>query len=245
MRKIFKKAGIFVGLFVAITYANFIAPQAHNDYLRWEVGQSVVQVLSPTLRGGGTGFAVRADSGEEYIMTNKHVCEAAINGWVAIKKDNQSPVFKKVIYKDNKHDLCLVQGDRRLSPLDVGSEPEVGELHYVVGHPGLRALTVSQGEYIGNHIVSLLDKVTTREQCRGMVQELTILEQYLYQMEFVCIRQYRSYATTATTYPGNSGSPVVNRWGNVIGVLFAGSSREEKDNFAVPLIEVKRVLSKF
>jgi hypothetical protein len=31
----------------------------------------------------------------------------------------------------------------------------------------------------------------------------------------------------------------------VIGVLFAGSSREEKDNFAVPLIEVKRVLSKF
>jgi len=48
MRKIFKKAGVALGLFVAITYANFIAPQAHNDYLRWEVGESVVQVLSPS-----------------------------------------------------------------------------------------------------------------------------------------------------------------------------------------------------
>jgi V8-like Glu-specific endopeptidase len=64
-------------------------------------------------------------------------------------------------------------------------------------------------------------------------------------MEFACFRSYQSYATTATTYPGNSGSPVVNKYGNIIGVLFAGSSKEEKDNYLVPVSEVKRVLSKF
>lgn len=245
MRKILKKAGFALGLFVAITYANFIAPQSHNNYLRWEVGESVVQVLSPSLNGGGTGFAVKADSGDEYIMTNKHVCEAAINGWLAVKKDGQRPIFKRVIYKDNKHDLCLVQGDNRLSPLDLGSDPERGELHYVVGHPGLRQLTVSQGEYIGNAVVKLLDNVKTRKECKGQIQELDPMQQWFYGMEFACIRSYDSFATTATTYPGNSGSPAVNRLGNVIGVLFAGSTAEEKDNFIVPLSEVKRVLSKF
>ncbi len=243
--KILKKLGLVTGLFVAITYANFIAPQVHNDYLRWEVGESVVQVLSPNLNGGGTGFAVKADSGDEYILTNKHVCGAAINGWLAIKQDGEKPIFKRVVYEDNKHDLCLVQGDRRFSALDLGDQPEKGELHYIVGHPGLRQLTVSQGEYIGNDIVKLLDNVQKREQCKGEVLELNPMQQWLYGIEFACIRSYNSGATTATTYPGNSGSPVVNRWGNIVGVLFAGDSAEEKSNFFVPLSEVKRVLSKF
>lgn len=245
MLKILKKVGLVASLALAIGYANFTAPQAHNDYLRWEVGDSVVQVLSPNLRGGGTGFAVESASGDDYIMTNKHVCEAAINGWVAIKKGNDKPIFKRVIYKDNKHDLCLVQGDKRLSPLNMGSHPKQGDLHFVVGHPGLRQLTVAQGEYIGYADVQLLDDVKTREECKGQVMELSPMQQYMYGMEFACIRTYKSFATTATTYPGNSGSPVVNRWGNVIGVLFAGSSAEEKDNYLVPLSEVVRVLSKF
>jgi S1-C subfamily serine protease len=245
MQKIFKKAGIAVGLFVAITYANFIAPQTHNSYLRYEVGESVVQVLAPSLRGGGTGFAVKGASGDNYIMTNKHVCEVAVNGYVLIKKDTNQPIYKKVIYKDDLHDLCLIQGDRRFSALDIGSQPRRGDLHYVVGHPGLRQLTVAQGEYIGYADVRLLDQVKTRKECKGQLIELTPMQQFFFGMEFVCVKTYRSFATTATTYPGNSGSPVVNKWGNVIGVLFAGSSEQEKDNYLVPLSEVKRVLSKF
>lgn len=245
MLKYLKRIGFAVVSIFMVGNISLSQPQLHNSYLRWEVGESVVQVLSPNLRGGGTGFAVKADSGDEYIMTNKHVCEAAINGWVAVKQDDSQPVFKRVIYKDDKHDLCLVQGDKRLSPLNLGSSPSKGDLHYVVGHPGLRQLTVAQGEYIGNTTIQLLDQVQKRSECKGEIYELNSLERFLYGMEFACVRSYRSYATTATTYPGNSGSPVVNKYGNVIGVLFAGSSKEEKDNFLVPLYEVKRVLSKF
>ena len=71
------------------------------------------------------------------------------------------------------------------------------------------------------------------------------MQQAIYGIEFACIRKYRSYSTTAVAYPGNSGSPVVNRYGNVIGVLFAGSSQQERDNYVVPLAELKRVLNKF
>jgi S1-C subfamily serine protease len=245
MLKYLKRLGFAAVTIFMVGNISFNQGQIHNSYLRWEVGGSTVQVLSPSLRGGGTGFAVKAASGKEFIMTNKHVCEAAIDGKVAIKQDGGKPVIKKVIYKDDKHDLCLVEGDKRFSPLDIGSAPDKGDFHYVVGHPGLRQLSVQQGEFIGNAIVELIDEVEKRSDCRGTIYELNPLEQFLYGMEFACFRSYQSYATTATTYPGNSGSPVVNKYGNIIGVLFAGSSKEEKDNYLVPVSEVKRVLSKF
>ena len=245
MRKHFKKfsAG-FATLFLMGNVA-FNQPQYHNTYLRWEVGESVVQVLSPAKASGGTGFAVTAASGEEFIMTNKHVCEVAINGVVMIKRDGIGAVFKRVVYVDDQHDLCLIEGDKRLSPLETGSHPSKGDFHYVVGHPGLRQLSVQQGEFIGYSIVELIDDVRFRSECNGVIYDLTIAEQLQYGIDFICIRSYRSYATTATTYPGNSGSPVVDKYGNVIGVLFAGSSKQEKDNYLVPLVHIERVLSKF
>lgn len=245
MLKKLKILGLGVACAALFAFINFNKDQLHNSYLRWEVGQSVVRVLSPA-GGGGTGFAIKADSGEHFIATNKHVCEAAVNGWMVIKQDEDlAPVFKRVVYKDTKHDLCLIQGDKRLSPLDLGSHPDKGDFHYVIGHPGLRQLTVSQGEYIGYDIVQLIEQVEKREQCKGKIYDLSIMEQVLFGMEFVCVRSYKAYASTAVVYGGNSGSPVVNKYGNIIGVLFAGSTEQERDNYIVPLAELKRVLNKF
>ena len=245
MLKKIKNLAKSLGLLGSILFLSFITPQLHNQYLRHEVGSSVVQVLSPN-GGGGTGFAVKADSGNEYIMTNKHVCEVAVNGWLVIKQDGKPGVFKRVIYKDNKHDLCLVEGDKRFSPLDIGSDLYKGESMHVVGHPGLRQLTVASGEYIGYYIVELLDtSITDRNKCHGEIYNLNALEKYIYGFEWVCIRKYKSYATTAVVYGGNSGSPVVNKWGNIVGVVFAGNPKQNTDNFVVPVSDVKRVLSKF
>ena len=241
--KNYAKGTLLAGGFM---FLSFLTPQAHNQYLRYEVGTSVVQVLSPT-GGGGTGFAVQADSGAEYIMTNRHVCEVAQNGWLVVKQGkNGKGIFKRVIYKDNKHDICLIEGDRRLDPLEIGKGLYIGESMHIVGHPGLRALTVSNGEYIGNYIVKLVDdSAKTREQCHGTIQELPPFLQSLYGIEFVCLKSFLSYSTTAVAYGGNSGSPVVNKYGNVIGILFAGNPQQNTDNFVVPVYEIKRVLSKF
>jgi len=227
-------------LFLAIN-----APQLHNSYLRYEVGQSVVQVLRPDEKGGGTGFAVKAASGKEFIATNKHVCDAAINGWMKVSQQDGITAFKRVVYKDNIHDLCLIEGDSRLDSLDIGSIPKKGEIIHIVGHPGLRQLTVSSGEFIGRDTVHLIDNVKSRAQCKGEVIEAPPIMQILLGIEFICVRSYPSFATTAVAYPGNSGSPVVNKYGNVIGVLFAGSTQQERDNHIVPIQDLARVLNKF
>ena len=247
MRKLLKKTKALaaaVALTSGVLALSISSSNIHNKYLRYEVGSSTVKVLGP--RGGGSGFAVKGDSGKDYIMTNKHVCELATGGWLSVKSDSGLTLWKRVVYKDNIHDLCLIEGDSRFDSLSIGSTPSPGDYFYIVGHPALRALTVSQGEYIGFANVTIVDdSVKERSQCRGTVYELTPLEQMEFGIEWACIRSLRSYSTTAVAYGGNSGSPVVNQYGNLIGVLFAGSTEQERDNYVVPLHEVKRVLSKF
>lgn len=245
MLKKLKKLSLGIACAILSIYIGISHIELHNSYLRNNVGSSVVQVLSPA-GGGGTGFSIKAASGNRFIATNKHVCESAVGGWMIIKQDeNLAPSFKRVIYKDNRHDLCLLEGDNRLSSLDLGSHPSKGDFHYVVGHPGLRQLTVSQGEYIGYDSVKLIDESATRQTCRGQIYDLNALDAFFFGRDFICVRSFLSFASTAVVYPGNSGSPVVNKYGNVIGVLFAGSAKQERDNYIVPLSELERVLNKF
>lgn len=232
------KVSIVLGVFGFIAVES---EQLHNNYLRYAVGNSTVRVLSP-IGGGGTGFSVEGASGEKFIMTNKHVCESAVNGMMVIKQGDNVGVLRKVVYIDKDHDLCLVAGVKSLKPLRIADSPKNGDFHYIIGHPGLRDLTVSKGELIGYHNVQLLDRVAKRSQCKGKVFELNPLEQMFSGLEFACVRTYRSYSVTSVAYPGNSGSPVVNKYGSVIAVLFAGG-QQERDNYAVPLSHIIRVLN--
>jgi S1-C subfamily serine protease len=235
-----------IALTVAIVYGAAITPELHNHYLRYEVGESVVQVLHPEQFGGGTGFAIQGKSGKDYIMTNRHVCEVGVDGMVRIQvPGRKKTLMKRIIYKDTVHDLCLIDGVKGLAPISIGSDLVEGNLLYVVGHPGLRKLTTSVGEYIGRESVELIVEAETRAQCPGKVIELSPIQQFFMGVEFVCIRSYEALATSAVIYGGNSGSPVVNKWGNLIGVAFAGSTQQERDNYIVPLFYVKRLLNKF
>lgn len=245
MRKKLKVAALTSVLSIMVLFGSFITPQLHNQYLRYEVGESSVKVMVSD-NGGGSGFAIKAASGKHFIATNKHVCDAAPKGWVKIVSNSGMEAWKRVIYIDKQHDVCLVEGDERLAPLKMGTAPVQGDHHYIVGYPGLRPLTVQIGEFVGFENVEILDEaITNKKQCNGEIYTLNPFEQYLYGREWVCIKKYKSFSSSAVAYGGNSGSPVVNKYGNVIGILFAGPRDQEHVSYLVPGYELQRVLNKF
>jgi len=247
MLKTIKSAIKSTALALTILFGAQIAPQAHNQYLRWEVGESVVRVLTMNSEEhGGTGFAVKGKSGKHYIMTNNHVCSGVEkNGMARVKVGPERPHYRKVVYKDKEHDLCLISGIEGLSPISIGQNQSPGEFLYVVGHPGLRDLTVSKGEYIGRDYIELIEKIKSPKDCTGQLVEAPVLYQLFTGQQYVCLKRFESLSTTAVIYGGNSGSPAVNQWGNLIGVVFAGNTSQEHNNYIVPLQYVKQVLNQF
>lgn len=234
---------VFLG--VAAILLAVAGPDMHQYYLRHSVGKSVVKV-SPNGRGGGTGFSMEGASGELYIVTNEHVCSPSKDGYVYVSSDRGFTSRREIVHIDKIHDICLVKGDKRLPALDLASKPSKGDSHYVIGHPGGRYLTISKGEYIGNSIIQLIDNTAkTPKQCNGTLIELNPIEQFFYGVKFICLKSMTTYASSAIAYGGNSGSPAVNAWGNVIGILFAGSREQNTDNHLVPLHELQRVISQF
>ena len=245
MSSFFKKAFQVVLVAGLIGYVVQLAPQAQLDFLRWKTENSVVRVLSVDNTGGGTGFAMKAKSGKNFIVTNKHVCEIEVDGWVFIKPTNKSGVYRKVVYVDNKHDLCLIEGDSRLNNLELAGSPRINQINYVIGHPALRDLSIAQGEFIGYKTIEMPEDVSTRAECKWKVLELPEIYRFIMGRDFLCLKPFKSLSLTTVSYPGNSGSPVLNRFGRVMGVLFAGSREQERDNYAVPAEELKRVLEQF
>ena len=99
----------------------------------------------------------------------------------------------KVLKVSTKHDLCIIEGLPEMGTLSLGNTSSIGDTIAIVGHPRLTPLQVSRG-----HI--------TTDIMKEVFSEGILNVQY----------------TNAPAYPGNSGSPVVNFFGNVVGILFAG-----------------------
>lgn len=212
-------------------------------YYRNVVGSNVVRVYNVEKTSGGTGFHVKAASGKIFILTNKHVCELADkNDRVLIEQNGQAKI-KKVVARYEHHDLCLVEPIQEERFIDVADSSHNGEDIIVVGHPGLRRLTLAHGEFIGPEIIQLAMLVDSALQCKGRIIEDPMV-QFFYN-KLVCVEQFRSSAISSPIYGGNSGSPVLNIWGNVIGVVFAGNRSQANDGYMVPLNYVKDFLKGF
>jgi serine protease Do len=165
----------------------------------------------------GTGFHV-SYLGKTFILTNKHVCDAGlrIDKSKTLRVNNR---IVKVLKIDTEHDLCAVEAimDSGLSLAQ--KEPSPLDQITLIGHPRGLPTVIRKGAII-NH------------------------------GEPVCIYYYNGLrcleATriSATAYPGNSGSPVLNAFGNIVGVLFAGQNRYPHEPLIVPYSFVQRFILK-
>ncbi len=159
--------------------------------------------------GSGTGFAISSDG---YIVTNYHV----INGASSIKikgvNGDFSKTFKaKVLIEDKNNDLSIIKIDDQ-SFTSLGTIPyvianrasDVGSSVFVLGYP-LRA-TMGDEVKLTNGIISSKS---------GFQGDVT------------------SYQTTAPVQPGNSGGPLFDDKGNIIGIINAKHLVAENAAYAI------------
>lgn len=170
----------------------------------------------------GTGFAV----GDELIITNRHVVNDINSSYSVVDaKGNRYDVSE--VYRDTLNDLAILKvPGAHLEPLELGDSDQlqVGQTVIAIGNAlGRFSNTVTKGVVsgIGRGIVASGGLGEFQEQLDNVIQ------------------------TDAALNPGNSGGPLLNIEGQVIGVNVAISQGSENIGFAIPVNEVKKLLEDF
>lgn len=244
----------------------FELPNIHRVWLRNKVASRVVEVVGAKDSGGGTGFQVQAPSGVTYIVTNSHVCEYALKeakskNLLLVKKGDH--YMKRRVYEiSDKSDLCLIEGWPGMSGLNLGSEVSISDLVMAIGHPLLGPTTMTVGEVTAftnvemvHHIMKSNKKTdkmfgASDEPCDQPKNEIRKEQFMLFgviplgEVKMCLVKETHSIQTNVVIFPGSSGSPLVDRWGQVVGVVFAADDNSNW-GLAVDLAHLREFLADY
>ncbi|HEY1435601.1 MAG TPA: Do family serine endopeptidase [Thermoanaerobaculia bacterium] len=165
---------------------------------------------------GGTGFIISEDG---YIVTNNHVIDGADK--IEVRINNKEKYTAKLIGRDTATDLALIKVEtkQRLTPIPLGDSEKlrVGEWVMAIGDPLAFDKTVTVG------VVSAKDR-------SGLTGD-------------PATRSFENYIQTdAAINFGNSGGPLINVSGEVIGINTAIFRPAQNIGFAVPVNTLKLIL---
>jgi putative serine protease PepD len=201
-----------------------VASEAGAIYDRSKDAVAFITSRVPQGTATGTGFAISKDG---YLVTNAHVVDGATN--VSVKVGDAKAVTAKVVGTDNSTDVALLKIDTGDTPLTTvaladSSAVEVGDPVYAIGNPFGLDRTLTTG------VVSALQRSIDAPNGYAISNVIQ---------------------TDAALNPGNSGGPLLDADGQVIGInsqiesTAAGAGGQGQNSgigFAVPSDTVKRVV---
>jgi len=177
-------------------------------------GDSVVRVLSTACGLGieGSGWAVAP----EIVVTNAHVIAGSDD--TTVTTQNGIELETTPIYYEPRQDLALLRVGTALPALPVSSRRQEGEDGAVLGFPENGPYSLSPAR-IGE------TRVTISEDSYGNGPiERTIV------------------SLSGIVRSGNSGGPLVDPRGNVVGTVFAATTSGPRGGFAIPAEQVSDAL---
>lgn len=180
---------------------------------------SLFGVSGQQTESAGTGIIISSDG---IVVTNKHVIENASNISVTTS-DGKSYSNVSILAKDprSNYDVAFlkIKAVNNLHPAKIGdsSKIQVGDSVLAVGY--------ALGEFqntVTNGIISGIGRPIVAGDGSGSAETLNDLIQ-----------------TDAAMNPGNSGGPLVNMNGEVIGINTAVASSAQNIGFSIPINDVK------
>lgn len=181
--------------------------------------ESTVTVLASKPACGvdseGSGWVVQRGR----VVTNAHVVAGASS--VVVRESGGTTVDRATLVAfDPERDLAVLDvTDLRAPALDVGQNLGTGDQAYAAGYPGDGPFTISP---------------------QRVRDQVTALGTDIYQSGAV---ERQIYSLRGTIRPGNSGGPLLDQAGDVVGVVFARSTADPQTGYALTLDELRPVLS--
>jgi len=178
--------------------------------------------------GGGTGFIISEDG---MILTNKHVVQDEEADYTILTNDGKKypakvlardPIEDLAILKIDQEKMITEQGDFNKQPFSMikignSSNLQIGQTVIAIGNAlGEFRNTISVG------VISGLGRTITASG-EGMVETLEDVIQ-----------------TDAAINKGNSGGPLLNIKGEVIGINVAMAEEAQSIGFSIPIDKAKR-----
>jgi putative serine protease PepD len=169
------------------------------------------------VEGAGSGFVIDPRG---YILTNNHVVQGAQN--ISVTLGDRSHYDAKFIGADERNDIALVKidpKDRKLPALTMGDSDTllVGPRALAIGNPFGFQSTLTTG------VVSALGRTVQTSQT-------TVID--------------GAIQTDAAINQGNSGGPLLNSHGEVIGInsaIYTPSGTTAGIGFAIPINTAKQI----
>ena len=168
------------------------------------------------VQGSGSGFIISEDG---YILSNAHVVGAKGNK-VKVLLNDQTEADGKVVWSDETLDLGLVKiAKKGLTPLPMGDSDgiNIGETAVAIGNP----LGLDFQRSVTSGVISGLNRNIGEVQGNymdGLIQ------------------------TDASINAGNSGGPLLNSEGQVIGINSVKISSAEGLGFSIPINTAKPIV---
>lgn len=170
--------------------------------------------------GNGTGFFI---SSKGYIATNYHVVKGAKEIQVEfIQKGNKSSYQAKVVSTDMENDVAIIKIDdpsfTKLSniPFSIANvEKEVGSEVFTLGYPMIQSM--------GNEIKFTDGKISSKTGFKG---------------------DEKMYQISVPIHFGNSGGPLFDTKGNLVGITSSGLNKgtTENVNYAIKIQYLKNLM---
>ena len=170
-----------------------------------------------TVQSTGSGFVYKSDDKYAYVMTNHHVIDGASK--VTLIRSDDKEINGKVLGSDEYLDLAVVQIAKSdmIDKVAIGTseKSKLGDTVFTIGSP----LGYEYRGTVTDGILSGKDRSVTVTIASSNDWVMKVLQ------------------TNAAVNPGNSGGPLLNAEGEVIGIISLKLVETEVENmgFAIPI----------